>query len=149
MLVDRWLITHGGAVRPADRPDGLLERLKFVSALVADERQAGRAATGAPRLLWRDADGRVASREIDGELVIGRDATCDLRFPDPRLSRRHCRLTLLNGVVWIADLGSANGTTVNGRPLSVPEVLVDGDLVGAGAEGLAFVAFGLKEVPIR
>jgi hypothetical protein len=53
MLVDRWLITHGGGVRPSESPLRLLERLKFVSALVADERQAGRAPTGAPRLLWR------------------------------------------------------------------------------------------------
>jgi pSer/pThr/pTyr-binding forkhead associated (FHA) protein len=63
-----------------------------------------------------------------------------IRFDDAQLSRRHCRLTLLNGTVWLADLGSSNGTTVNGRRSTVPSPLRDGDVVGVGTRSLVFLA---------
>ena len=48
-------------------------------------------------------------------LVIGRSETCDLPLTDRRVSTRHCMLEFVDGFWWITDLGSLNGTTVNGR----------------------------------
>ncbi len=68
----------------------------------------------------------------DGEnLEIGRDFCCDLVLEDPSVSRRHARLGW-NGVGWtLVDVGSKNGTTVNGGPARGAE-LQDGDWIGFG-----------------
>jgi pSer/pThr/pTyr-binding forkhead associated (FHA) protein len=43
------------------------------------------------------------------------------------VSRRHCALSLRDGRVWVEDLGSRNGTRLNGQPLATPRPLEDGD----------------------
>ena len=54
----------------------------------------------------------------NGGLIIGRDAkSCDLHLQDQSISRRHARLFKKQGRVWIEDLGSVNGTIINGQPL--------------------------------
>lgn len=50
----------------------------------------------------------------NGEVVIGRAASATLRLNDDDISRRHCRVLSHWGQVVIEDLGSANGTLVNG-----------------------------------
>ncbi|MAG56729.1 MAG: hypothetical protein CMJ83_10600 [Planctomycetes bacterium] len=68
-----------------------------------------------------------------GTVVVGRSRKCDLPFPDGRgLSRFHCRLTLKDGECCIEDLGSRNGTLLNGRPVSESVVIGEGDLVEIG-----------------
>ncbi len=59
--------------------------------------------------------------------VIGRQADCAVRLNDPLVSRRHCALTLREGRVWVEDLGSRNGTRLNGQPLEEALPLDDGD----------------------
>lgn len=46
--------------------------------------------------------------------VIGRATDCQLKIASPLVSRRHCRVTVNRDCAWIEDLGSANGTFVNG-----------------------------------
>jgi len=48
-------------------------------------------------------------------LRLGRSSSCDLVLPDDTISRRHAEIALRGGVCVIRDLGSANGTWVNGR----------------------------------
>ena len=79
--------------------------------------------------------------------VLGRGPGCGHRLADPLVSRRHCELSLRGGRVWAEDLGSRNGTAVNGEPLRGARPLADGDrldladcpfqarLVGSPAEG--------------
>jgi pSer/pThr/pTyr-binding forkhead associated (FHA) protein len=55
-----------------------------------------------------------------GETVVGRFADCDLPIPDASISRRHARLTVTGRNVTIEDLGSKNGTRVNGVRLQEP-----------------------------
>lgn len=51
-------------------------------------------------------------------LLIGRDETAvNLVTPDPSVSRRHCEVFLQNGSAFIRDLGSSNGTWINGQPV--------------------------------
>jgi CheY-like chemotaxis protein len=59
--------------------------------------------------------------------VVGRLAGCDQRVDLPFISRRHCALFLRDDRVWVRDLGSRNGTYLNGEPLTVARPLQDGD----------------------
>ena len=51
-------------------------------------------------------------------LSIGRSVKNDIRLADERVSRHHCRLEVESSGVWVLDLGSANGTIVNGERVS-------------------------------
>ena len=52
--------------------------------------------------------------------VIGRGQDADLRLSDPGVSRHHAQVELRDGDVWLEDLGSTNGTTVDGAPVTSP-----------------------------
>ncbi|MEL7158088.1 MAG: FHA domain-containing protein [Actinomycetota bacterium] len=65
------------------------------------------------------------------ELVIGRSTECDLTIADPLVSRRHARLVVTAGVGRIEDLGSDNGTFVNGERITEATVS-EGDLIEMG-----------------
>jgi predicted component of type VI protein secretion system len=54
---------------------------------------------------------------LDGTtpIVVGRGPLCDARLPFTRVSRRHCIISVVVGAVEIRDLGSTNGTLINGR----------------------------------
>jgi len=64
--------------------------------------------------------------------LVGRDVTNDITVGDAELSRQHARLTRTPGGYVIEDLGSTNGSTVNGERLVAPRVLSPGDLLGMG-----------------
>jgi DNA-binding winged helix-turn-helix (wHTH) protein len=72
----------------------------------------------------------------DGEHVAGRDADCSLVIDGSTVSRRHARIKVSNGAVMIEDLGSTNGTHVNGARISAPTRLVPGDAFALGSEKL-------------
>jgi two-component system response regulator HydG len=76
--------------------------------------------------------------QIEGDsLVVGRDMVCGLRIDDGRSSRRHCEI-LRQGTRWkVRDLGSSNGTTVNGHRAQEAE-LSDGTEIGIGVTVLVF-----------
>ena len=77
------------------------------------------------------AQGRRLALEED--LVIGRAESGDGRLgDDPELSRRHARVFRADARLMIEDLGSANGTFVNGARLSEPQALRPGDVVRVG-----------------
>ena len=50
-----------------------------------------------------------------GPILVGRHPHCDVRPRSIRVSRRHCCLTAVDGEVAVRDLGSTNGTSINGR----------------------------------
>lgn len=50
----------------------------------------------------------------DNRLLVGRGPDCDVVINDPETSRRHARIVRRAGEIWVADAGSANGTTANG-----------------------------------
>ncbi len=64
--------------------------------------------------------------------VIGRSDGAALKIRHGLISRRHCRLELREEVVWIEDLGSSNGTYVNGVRLQSPHPLRHGDNICVG-----------------
>lgn len=68
-----------------------------------------------------------------GETVVGRNPGCALRFNDPSVSREHMRFIRRREQVFIEDLGSMNGTLVNGVRVASAIALHDGDIVRIGA----------------
>ncbi|HQC64945.1 MAG TPA: FHA domain-containing protein, partial [Anaerolineaceae bacterium] len=64
---------------------------------------------------------------ITDTLLIGRDAACDVVIPDRQVSRQHARITKTGAVVMLEDLGSKNGTYLNGKPLTEPKQLTEAD----------------------
>ncbi|MEM8872804.1 MAG: FHA domain-containing protein [Planctomycetota bacterium] len=70
------------------------------------------------------------------QTVIGRGDQCELRIPLGEVSRKHCRITVDAAGVVVSDLGSSNGTYVNGRRIQ-EEDLDPGDTVKIGS--LVFV----------
>lgn len=63
---------------------------------------------------------------------LGRDPDNTIVLSDSLASSRHARISRENGVWWIEDLGSKNGTTLNDLPVSKPTSLADHDLIGIG-----------------
>ncbi|KAA0256239.1 MAG: FHA domain-containing protein [Acidobacteria bacterium] len=66
---------------------------------------------------------------VEDSLVIGRSSTCGLALPDRFLSRQHSRIYREGDRVLIEDLGSRNGTLLNGQRLTEPRPLKAGDVV--------------------
>jgi len=66
------------------------------------------------------------------ELIVGREQTADIPISDPEISRRHARLFFQNGGYIIEDLGSTNGTFVNGQKISGPYLLRPGEVINFG-----------------
>jgi pSer/pThr/pTyr-binding forkhead associated (FHA) protein len=78
----------------------------------------------------RPMAGRVLP--IEGGLTIGREG-CDVLLPDPEVSRRHAVMRVLeSGGAAIEDLGSTNGTWVNGERAHGPTPVAPGDIVRFG-----------------
>jgi hypothetical protein len=75
-----------------------------------------------------------------GTLVIGRAPGCDLQLSEPTVSRRHAELRRVAGGWELRDLGSTNGTRVNGRRVRGREPLRAGDVVSLG--GFSLLAGG-------
>ena len=82
------------------------------------------------------ASGKSAGRTIAikrNKLLIGRAEECDVRPLSEDVSRRHCEIVVGPTDTWIQDLGSRNGTFVNGTRISEKLRLSDGDIVRVGA----------------
>ncbi len=77
----------------------------------------------------------------DRPLVVGRAMTSDIPVFDPTVSRRHAEVKIDGGGVRVTDLGSSNGTFVNGSRIQDSAFIVDSDVVTFGK-----VAFNLEEV---
>lgn len=73
-----------------------------------------------------------------GEIVIGRDADCELSIDLASLSRRHALLRIEPGLAVLEDLKSKNGSIVNGERISGPRVIRDGDEIRLGGALLSF-----------
>ena len=77
---------------------------------------------------------RGASRSYDGRppLEVGRDRAADLILRDPEVSRRHARFESHEGIVYVEDLRSSNGTFLNGRRVIESIEIRPGDEIDVG-----------------
>ncbi|KGI82992.1 signal peptide protein [Actinopolyspora erythraea] len=76
-----------------------------------------------------------------GSNVIGRGQEGQFRLPDTGVSRKHIEIQWDGQAAMLADLGSTNGTTVNGTPVQTWQ-LADGDVIRVGHSSLVFRAQG-------
>lgn len=66
------------------------------------------------------------------ETNVGRDLANDIPIGDPEVSRRHARFLLRDDSVFVEDLGSTNGTFLNGERIASPQQLRKGDVITLG-----------------
>ena len=72
--------------------------------------------------------------------LIGRSDVADVVVPHDDVSRRHAIISRRAGRYWIRDVGSANGTTVDGRPVGPePMPFGEGSMIGLGSHHYRFV----------
>lgn len=74
------------------------------------------------------------------ELILGRGARCSASIPDPYVSGRHARIFYQNGRYCVTDLGSTNGTLLDGHPLTAAQPLKPGSHLQIGRVTLAVEA---------
>ena len=87
-----------------------------------------------------EVEREVVTLTVDGRtypltarrMVLGRSRECDIRVPDANVSRRHAEVRQEGATHWVVDLGSTNGTEVNGRRVERTK-LSNGDRITIGS----------------
>jgi FHA domain-containing protein len=110
---------------------------------------------GRPRIRAAADIGALTPIEVDVEILergahrtqslrtpfeVGRTREAEIFLRDPEVSRRHVRFEAQNGVVYIEDLKSSNGTFLNGRRLPEPLEIRAGDEIDVGTTRLVVTA---------
>jgi phosphoserine phosphatase RsbU/P len=93
------------------------------------------------RFCWEvtvDGSGMSPSRHLRVKecASVGRDEDNDISVPDSMVSRRHAEFRQRDGSLYVADLGSTNGTYVNEVRIQDEKILRDGDVVSVGGTSL-------------
>jgi pSer/pThr/pTyr-binding forkhead associated (FHA) protein len=98
------------------------------------EKSKGRGRRGTLRLTVVEPEAqRGESFELADELTVGRAPGCGVRVEDAYTSNLHARLYRRDGSLWLEDLGSTNGTWVNGERVDGATRLSRGDVLQVGA----------------
>jgi DNA-binding NtrC family response regulator len=99
-------------------------------------------------IVWLRPDGEHLTTWLSGrdELVLGRDADCDVTLDAPLISRQHARLRRTGSSWFIEDLDSRNGTNLNGEAIK-QAAITKGDVLRIGAWIGMVLAFGPSEEP--
>jgi DNA-binding winged helix-turn-helix (wHTH) protein len=87
-----------------------------------------------------------------GEHILGRSKEATVFVDDGGVSRQHARITIDGSGATLEDLGSKNGTMLNGHAIEVPTLLADGAVIVLGATALKFRVFravGSTETVVR
>lgn len=100
---------------PAVTPTGRAAKAQRSKASKRPARSSRRRPTGASRLVVVEPAARVGTEYLlDGELTVGRAPGCSIVFDEQYVSQVHARIFTREGSVFTEDLGSTNGTWVNG-----------------------------------
>jgi FHA domain-containing protein len=119
-----------GGPPPQQAPDPYAQQGYNPPAVQGGNRQV------AATLQLDDGSNRSYSLKQGGN-VVGRGQDADFRLPDTGVSRRHLEITWDGQNATLADIGSTNGTTVNGTPVQTWQ-LADGDVIRVGHSSLVF-----------
>ncbi|MBV6516950.1 MAG: Serine/threonine-protein kinase PknD [Planctomycetes bacterium] len=95
-----------------------------------------------PRLLIEKGPdrGKSLTLKLGDQAVVGRDAQANLQLSDVMCSRKHFLIASKGSVYGLKDLGSANGTQVNGKTADGPVKLAHGDMIQCGETLLSWLA---------
>lgn len=145
-LMEPFPLAHGDVIRL------YVPSIAF-SAVVTDEEQSNARRTGTliaplngegmPRLLVTAGPQEGTEFPLHQEtMTVGRtttDTAWDIPLQDRAVSRPHCRFSQKGDAWTVMDMGSANGTTLNGTPVTAdPRMLKDGDVLSVGETTLLF-----------
>jgi len=83
-----------------------------------------------------------------GESTIGRSPYCSIQVSSDQASREHAAVSLNGDVATISDLGSRNGTFINGVRITAPTPLLPGALIGIGGVSLSYFEGELSAEPL-
>jgi len=108
------------------------------AALAKRTRPSGASAASGPVLRGLTGPFMNKSFPLKGTMVVGRVAGTDVQLEDDSVSRRHAEVVMSSRSVVLKDLGSANGTTVNGQPLTGEVTLKSGDIIQFGVVEMAY-----------
>jgi hypothetical protein len=115
------------ALRDLSRPAGERPR-------TAEEAQAARPVASDSVLVVQGGGGLRAGAafQLDGGITIGRSPQMDIQIDDPFASGRHARIYERGGFFYVEDMGSTNGTFLNGERLGSEELLRAEDRIRIG-----------------
>ncbi|MDO8554447.1 MAG: FHA domain-containing protein, partial [Candidatus Micrarchaeota archaeon] len=111
------------------------ERMPGAGSVLVQERTHVTAPVNAPITLdvFDEHEGLVGSETFTGdEIIIGRKSTANIVITDKQVSKLHVKITRDSEGIWIYDLGSKNGTFVNGTKITGRTLLSDGDEIEVG-----------------
>jgi pSer/pThr/pTyr-binding forkhead associated (FHA) protein len=132
-------------VMPAWQPPPLVAAAPAEPAILGGPTRPLRQATGggaqAELTIESGPDAGHTHRAGDTALRLGRSPDNDLILRDPATSGHHARVELRGEQFWIVDLGSTNGTLVNGEPIQ-EKVLNHGDRITIGQNAVHFSVLG-------
>lgn len=93
------------------------------------------------KLFWLQPDNTIVEFPLKAEQsLIGRSTRCDVCIKHPGISAEHAVVRQVSGAATVEDLGSTNGTRVNGKRLTQMHTLRHGDQIGVGRERLMYFA---------
>lgn len=118
----------GGLQRPMREEDDTLRLIQGVPAPLKSGAERDR-----PRLVTMSGATLGVMHAVTDGAVIGRAADAPISIPSDEVSRKHARFLATPAGFAIEDLGSMNGTRVNGVPIASLTVLADGDKIQLGA----------------
>ena len=125
---------HGDSYAP-NKYDDYSDMTGFASAASSEQHARGYGYPAA--VLVNNRSGQTFDLNMDSTL-IGRENYCDICIPDASVSREHARIQMDNMGAWsVEDLGSTNGTKVNGRPAQ-KQVIKFGDQLTFGTTVMIF-----------
>ncbi|MEO7038923.1 MAG: FHA domain-containing protein [Candidatus Elarobacter sp.] len=87
--------------------------------------------------------GTIKTYRFRRRVLVGRAPSADLRLEDPMVSRLHARIEVRDDGVYVEDLGSRNGTSVDGESVVSPRRLTVDDEVTVGSAALVFRGVGV------
>jgi serine phosphatase RsbU (regulator of sigma subunit) len=92
------------------------------------------------RVRLQSPDAPAADYDLEGpEIVIGRAMNASIVVQDSRVSRQHVRIVQRDGGWWVEDLGTRNGTLLNGEKMAGTARLIAGDRLGIGGSVVQFI----------
>lgn len=98
-------------------------------------------------LKFIDNEGQSRRERVSGErFVVGRHTDCDLCIPDGKLSREHLEVERIGYNFIVSDLGSSNGTTLNGANLFGRVALSNGDRLNLGGSIEMIAEFATEQI---
>jgi pSer/pThr/pTyr-binding forkhead associated (FHA) protein len=89
-----------------------------------------------------DDGATIGTRRFGRRVLVGRAPSADIRIGDPRVSRLHARIEMRDDGVYVEDLGSRNGTSVDGDVIAGSRRLVAGQEIGVGSASIIFRGVG-------